>query len=387
MLTQLNPPLPLETSKGPGLGAFRHRLRPGIRIAVGRLHGCGRRLLDGAELRGAHVIQLDARTAKARRRPRVAGFACLARRPGALSPPGLKQLKQINRLDPRPRPVRGCGRSTPSPDRRRAPRPQRAEAAGASRWRGRFGCRRRDTADRAMAPGCAPPARACAAAAVWRWDARQHAIAMMVMSRNSPPSASAAIKGPYRSASATKPAMIKNTTVAAAPSKAISPQATTPVPNPVLDLNVSSRCRSQPLIICIARTRFNGIFKGQPAGARTEMNSRMAFVSPSQCSTPLSPPGRAEEKSRGERNPQSHVGPLLEELVEAVDHGFAHRPHGIDRFQALVLRLGDHAPDVGPRLAPGGAAALRHDAGELLGELGNIVTQRQQIVLDIAPGL
>jgi hypothetical protein len=60
VLTQLNPPLPLETSKGCGLGSFRHRLRTGIGASVGGVHGCEWCLLDGAECRSPHDLQLDA---------------------------------------------------------------------------------------------------------------------------------------------------------------------------------------------------------------------------------------------------------------------------------------------------------------------------------------
>src|SRR5262249_47893679 len=49
-----------------GLGAFCHRLRPGSCAALGGVHGHRRRLLDGAERRSAHVLQLDAGPAQAR---------------------------------------------------------------------------------------------------------------------------------------------------------------------------------------------------------------------------------------------------------------------------------------------------------------------------------
>jgi hypothetical protein len=66
VLIQLNPPLPLETSKGPGWAHFVIDYGPESALLWVVFMDAGRSLLDGAEFRGADVLQLDDRATKAR---------------------------------------------------------------------------------------------------------------------------------------------------------------------------------------------------------------------------------------------------------------------------------------------------------------------------------
>ena len=72
MLVQLNPPLPLETSKGPGWAHFVIDYGPESALLWVVFSGSGRCLLDGAESGNPHGFQLDDGTAQARRKDRRA---------------------------------------------------------------------------------------------------------------------------------------------------------------------------------------------------------------------------------------------------------------------------------------------------------------------------
>ncbi len=86
MLTQLNPPLPLETTKGPGWAHFVIDYGPESALLWVVFMDAGR-LLDGAQFRGADVLQLDHGPKKTRRYVCGAhpfGVATVARRSGPL---------------------------------------------------------------------------------------------------------------------------------------------------------------------------------------------------------------------------------------------------------------------------------------------------------------
>src|SRR5262245_52364908 len=97
----------------------------------------------------------------------------------------------------------------------------------------------------------------------------------------------------------------------------------------------------------------------------------------------LSPPSRAEQEADAGGERERRIGPLLERLVDRVDHIVADLAHGADRFHALVLRVGNHALDIRPRALPRLAAPGGQNARDLLRQPRNVIAQCFQIFLNI----
>src|SRR5689334_6795073 len=94
-------------------------------------------------------------------------------------------------------------------------------------------------------------------------------------------------------------------------------------------------------------------------------------------------PSRTEQEADAGSERQRRIRPTLQRLIDRIDHVVADLADRADAFHRLVLHVGYDTTDVGLGFSPSCATAIGKNVADLRGQLGDVLAQCGEIVLQV----